>query len=52
MPWTRDFFEVFKTLRGTSCDHIELLFGDGDKEMVARVKRLPPNNSDLACCIH
>jgi lysophospholipase L1-like esterase len=37
--WTRDFFEVFKTLRGYELrDHIELLFGDGDKEMVARVK--------------
>ncbi len=37
--WTRDVFEVFKTLRGYDVrDHIEALFGDGDQEMAARVK--------------
>ena len=37
--WTRDFFEAFKTHRGYDLrDHIEALFGDGDKEVAARVK--------------
>lgn len=37
--WTRDFFEAFMTLRGYDLrDHIEVLFGDGDKEVAARVK--------------
>lgn len=37
--WTRDLFDAFKMLRGYDLrEQIEALFGDGDKDKVARVK--------------